>query len=374
MFVNYEYPPIGGGAATATQEIARAMLKLGHQITVVTSRTPSLKGYIVEESVHIHRLRGLRIRKDRSNLLEMFIFLCSAYTSVVRIAKRNTIDATICFFSMPVGPIGLLLQQRLGVPYLVSLRGGDVPGLVPELALVHQALTFFRRKILRNATAVIANSSDLARHSRVSDPCPVVVIPNGVDTEYFSPSENGYGKIDGNPIRILFVGRFHRQKDVPGLIRNLALVRKDHRLAFTLTLVGDGPERAETKRVVVQNGLDDVTEWKGWLGKEDLKNSYQQADCLINLSSYEGLPNTVLEAMSCGLTVIASDIGPHRELIEDGATGFLAPKDKPEIIALRLFELSNDRHMLQDIGERARQKVTNNYDWADIAKRYIAQF
>ena len=161
---------------------------------------------------------------------------------------------------------------------------------------------------------------------------------------------------------------------MPGLIRNLALVRKDHKLAFTLTLVGDGPERGEAMRAVVQSGLDDVTQWKGWLEKEDLKNSYQQADCLINLSSYEGLPNTVLEAMSCGLTVIASDIGPHRELIEDGETGFLTPQDEPEIIALRLYALSNDRHMLQEIGERARQKVTINYDWTDIAKRYIAQF
>ncbi len=374
MFVNYEYPPVGGGAATATQEIARAMLKLGHQITVVTSRTPSLKGYTVEESVHIYRLRGLRIRKDRSNLLEMFIFLCSAYTSVVRIANRNTIDATICFFSMPVGPIGLLLKQRLGIPYLVSVRGGDVPGLVPELTFVHQALKSFRRKVLRNATAVVANSSDLAQHSKVSDPYPVVVIPNGVDTEFFSPLEHIYRTTAENPIRLLFVGRFHRQKNVPGLIRNLALVRKDHKLAFTLTLVGDGPERGEAMRAVVQSGLDDVTQWKGWLEKEDLKNSYQQADCLINLSSYEGLPNTVLEAMSCGLTVIASDIGPHRELIEDGETGFLTPQDEPEIIALRLYALSNDRHMLQEIGERARQKVTINYDWTDIAKRYIAQF
>ena len=88
---------------------------------------------------------------------------------------------------MPVGPIGLLLKQRLGVPYLVSLRGGDVPGLVPELTLVHQALKSFRRKVLRNATAVIANSRDLAQHSKDSDRYPVVVIPNGVDTEYFSP-------------------------------------------------------------------------------------------------------------------------------------------------------------------------------------------
>ena len=93
LFINYEYPPIGGGAATATREIARALLKLGHRITVVTSRTPCLKGYTVEESVHIYRLRGLRIREDRSNLLEMLVFICSAYVSAVRIAKRNRVDA-----------------------------------------------------------------------------------------------------------------------------------------------------------------------------------------------------------------------------------------------------------------------------------------
>ncbi len=374
LLVNYEYLPVGGGAATASRELARAMLKLGHQVTVVTSRTPHLKGYTVEQNLQIYRLRGLRIREDRSNLIEMAVFFCSAYSSIVRIAKKNNIDATICFFSLPVGPIGLLLKRRLGVPYLVSLRGGDVPGLVPELVILHKALKRVRRKVLRSATTVIANSKDLAKRSEVSDPLPVLVIPNGVDTDFFSPFRNRFEKNNRKVIRLLFVGRFQRQKDVPGLIRKLALVRENYKLTFTLTLAGDGPERAKAQKVAVDNGLSEVTEWKGWLGKEELKATYQRADCLINLSFFEGLPNVVLEAMACGLTVLASDIGPHRELIEDGVTGYLIPLDQPEIFGLRLFELLNDFGKSREIGERARKNVIKNFDWLDIARRYIAQF
>ena len=156
LLINYEYPPNGGGAANASHELALAMLRLGCKVTVLTSRTPEYKGVALEEGIKVYRLAGLRRKRASSNLLEMFAFICVALMRVVRIAGQNEINASICFFSLPSGPVGLYLKRLRKIPYLVSLRGGDVPGLVPELVFHHRILKKLRRKILSGSISIVA--------------------------------------------------------------------------------------------------------------------------------------------------------------------------------------------------------------------------
>jgi glycosyltransferase involved in cell wall biosynthesis len=136
LLVNYELTPLGGGAANATMFIARALTHLGHQVSVLTTAFGDLAGPRVEDGVRVHRVRARRAAADRSNPREMASFVRASLRPARHIARECAIEAVIVFFSIPSGPVGWFLDWALGLPYVVSLRGGDVLGLVPELGRV----------------------------------------------------------------------------------------------------------------------------------------------------------------------------------------------------------------------------------------------
>ncbi|MCL2123398.1 MAG: glycosyltransferase, partial [Desulfovibrionaceae bacterium] len=132
LLMNHEFPPIGGGAATAAAHIAQELRNLGAKVTVLTSAYADLPAREVWEGCEILRIPALRVRADSSNVIEMMSFLLSSLWWVVRHAAKHKADVCIAFFGIPAGPAAWLLQKRHGTSYILSLRGGDVPGFLPE--------------------------------------------------------------------------------------------------------------------------------------------------------------------------------------------------------------------------------------------------
>src|SRR2546423_2328638 len=236
LLVNYEYPPVGAGAATATQAIARNLVALGHHVTVLTGSFRNLPHLSDENGVTVLRVRCLRRRADRCSVFEMFSFTVSALLSLPSVRVSAQPDALIVFFSLPSGPIGAAAQLWYRLPYLVSLRGGDVPGLTPEVNWIQRLLAPIRRHILKRAAAVVANSDGLRDLSEAADPIPVQVIPNGVDTDFFRPSPESWVSARER-FRLLFVGRFHAQKNLAVLLEQLAALRAQRPGKFEIHLV-----------------------------------------------------------------------------------------------------------------------------------------
>ena len=369
LLINYEYPPFGGGAGNATQEIGRALTEMGHAVTVLIGGKGDF--YTDPDGIRVVPVGSSRKHFSKASFKEMFSFLLRGVFWALGSRGRD-FDLTIVFFALPCGPIATFLSKRWHVPYIVSLRGGDVPGLVPAIEPLHRFLALFRRWVSKNAKAVVANSPSLAELAQASDAVSVTVIPNGVDTQYYRPSGNNIG-VKGAPLRLLLVGRFHRQKLIPETIQWLAQA-KSQGIEFLVTIVGDGPERDAVEATIEDVDMIKFICLKGWLGKDELIKQYQQADCYLNLSSYEGMPNTVLEAMACALPVIASDIPPHRRLVEHQVTGYLVDLDRPESLIDQLTELATDRRRGRVMGEAGRQAVLTSYCWKAVAKSYMALF
>jgi len=374
LLVNYEYPPLGGGAANATWFMAKALVGLGHQPTVLTSAFQSLPCYCIDEGVRVYRTKALRRARDRSNPPEMASFLATALLRALHIAKAQGIEGVITFFTIPSGPVGLYLNRRLALPYVVSLRGGDVPGLVPGLNRVHSLLKPLRRLVLRRAGAVVANSASLAGLSQKADPFPVRVIPNGVDTIFFRPASNDEEPTNADVFRILFVGRMPPEKNVGLLLEAVADLRYRATKRILLDIVGDGPARQDLERVASGLGLSDCVSWHGWRCKEDVASLYRRADCFVNPSLFEGLPNTVLEAMASGLPVIASNVGGNDELVEPGRTGFLFDLSQSGALPEKLATLMENRDICKAMGARGREIVRAEYSWQGVAERYMDLF
>jgi glycosyltransferase involved in cell wall biosynthesis len=374
LLINYEYPPIGAGAATATQAIARNLVKLGHEVTVLTARYGDLPSARVEDGVTVRRIKCLRRHPDRCTIAEMTSFVLSALLSLVFVIPKIRPTATIAFFSIPCGPIALFAKTLFRIPYVVSLRGGDVPGLVPEIEGTHRFLQSIRRASLERALAVIANSNGLRDLSIAADPSPVGVIPNGVDTEFFSPSQESRTSSAPAPFRVLFVGRFHSQKNLRLLLSQFARLRNESAKPVELHLVGDGPLLPELKEQAAKLKLNGEIKWHGWLGRSELRGVLQSCDCFVNPSLYEGMPNAVLEAMACGKPVVASRISGNDAVVDHEATGLLFPLDKPGWLGESLQALIDDPARAKEMGRLGREWVTRDFSWKKVALDYIELF
>ncbi|MBI4615743.1 MAG: glycosyltransferase family 4 protein [Planctomycetes bacterium] len=368
LLVNYEYPPVGGGAATACRHLARRLVVEGHEVTVLAGSFRDLRGGSVEDGVDVERCPTLRRRVDGSGIFEMFAFLVSASLALPRLLARRPFDAAIVYFAVPCGPLGLLFRRLSGKPYVVSLRGGDVPGFVPGLGWLHRWLAPVRRAVLRGAAAVVANSEGLADLALRADSVPVRVIPNGVDLEENRPAT---AAPRSGAYRFLFVGRLTSQKNGLFLLDVLRELRQISSRDFECSIVGDGPERRALEARARALGLDGSLRCHGWVERPRLTLLYRESDCLVHPSRFEGLSNVLLEAMAAGLPVIASDVPGNREAVEDGETGCLRPIDRPAGFVEAMHRLLEDPALGRTLGARGRERARERFAWEEVARAHV---
>lgn len=373
MLVNYEYPPLGGGAGNATHCIGQALVRQGHDVRVVTSAFGELQAANSEEpTLRVIRLKARRRRVDRSNYAEMLSFVVTAARVLPRLLRAEPADGLIVFFSLPCGPLGWLARRRFGTPYVISLRGGDVPGAEARVGAVHRLLAPLRRAVLRRALAVVANSPGLARLSEQADHVATAFVANGVDIDYFSPPMQSMHH--ESCVQFLFAGRFQPQKNLFILLDCFSAALERSSCPLRLNLTGDGFQRAGLEAHAHKLGIADRISWQGWLDKPVLREAYRQADVFLNPSLYEGMPNTVLEAMACGLPVIASRVMGNLDLVADGITGLLFDLDKPGDFTAAMVMLADDAARRARMGVRAIEAVRARYTWDATAAQYAALF
>lgn len=373
LLINYEYPPVGGGAATATRHIAIELRRMGHAVTVLTSgfvdsSRPREPESLVEEGIVLCQVPALRRVRHAAGSLTMAAFVFSAALRLRSLLRRREIEGVIVFFTLPCGPLGLLGWKLSGVPYVISLRGGDVPGLVPEIEWQHRLLQPLRRAVLGHSARIVANSNGLRGLSESRDPFPVDVISNGVDTSFFQPSPREIPTSRAS-FRFLFVGRLQAQKNLPLLLRQLSALRVEG-FAVALDVAGDGPLRGSLAVLAEELGLATDVKWHGWLGREEVRDLYRQADCFVNPSHYEGMPNVALEAMACGLPVIASRVVGNDAVVRDGETGILYPPNDAAALKSAMADLASAPDRSRRLGAAGREWVEREFSWNTVALGY----
>jgi len=365
LILNSEYPPVGGGAGNASAYLARALVKQGQTVAVLTARYDDLPHQETRDGVLVRRLPALRKRLDRSSAAEQLSFIFSGAVYTTPFARSWRPDVIIAFFGMPSGAIAWLMRRFFGVPYVVSLRGGDVPGFRPyDFGLYYRLSGPFLRRIWHDAGAVIANSRGLRDLGNAFDAAtPIGVIPNGVDASRFTPAGR-----DWAPGRLLFVGRIVYQKGLDVLLRALGGLRD---LEWSLTLAGDGKQRPELEAQASALGIAERIHFTGWLAKDAVAAQYRQANLYVAPSRNEGMPNVVLEAMASGLPVVASEVAGNGELVTPGFNGLLVPPEDAEALQAALRSLLSEPEKMQKMGAASRQRVVESYTWDSAAAQYL---
>ncbi len=364
LLINSEYPPIGGGAGNASANIARCLAALGHAVTLVTAHFGDLPRQEIQNDVTIYRIPALRRKQDRSGALEQLAFIVSASFWTLNWARRNKPNAALAFFGMPSGAVAWLLKAVYKVPYIVSLRGGDVPGFRPyDFKTFHKLIGPFLRVIWHNASAVIANSNGLRDLAVAFDAgFAIPIIPNGVDAARFDASER-----DWSSPRLLSAGRVVHQKGLDLGLRALAQLKD---LNWEWRIAGDGPRMEALKTLARELGIAERVTFLGWQSREELAKWYHQSNLFLFPSRHEGMPNAVLEAMASGLPVAATRIAGNEELVVDGVTGVLVNAEDVDALRDGLRRLIVDGKTREQMGRAARRRVESEYSWENVARQY----
>jgi glycosyltransferase involved in cell wall biosynthesis len=364
LIVNSEHPPIGGGAGNASANLARQLTDLGDEVTILTCRYRDFPKYSVENGVQIFRVISRRKEISRSNPLEQFTFLLGSILEGVPFIHKWKPTAIISFFGMPSGPLGWLGKKLMRIPYIISLRGGDVPGFrTYDFGTLHKIAGPVLRMLWKESDALVGNSKGLRTLANKFAPdIHCHIIHNGVDTEFFKFKENR-----GENQHIVFTGRLVHQKGVDIVIKSLSELKH---LDWRFTIIGDGPARDDLNGLVETHGLVERIHFLGWKTRAEIRDVYSNASIFVFPSRDEGMSNAVLEAMSAGLAVIASDIEGNQDVIQDQITGFLAPVDAVDAWKEKLEELLNTPELARQIGLAANQHVDEHFSWSKVAQAY----
>jgi len=365
LMLNYEYPPIGGGAANATRYILDEMVRSGHaRIDLVTSgdnRTDS-----VVEPVPGLRVHYLGIRKRSLHYWthrEILAYFTRGWAYTRRLVGRYQFDCCHAMFGFPAGLIAKLVC-RGRCPYVVSLRGSDVPGFSRRFRLHYRVLRPVLRRVWRSAAATIANSDGLRRLALETDPRAAIdVIPNGIDLDEFRPADTSRA----GPPRVLCVSRLIPRKAIDVLIDAFADVYTAFPAA-ELTIVGDGILDAQLRDRTRRLGLDRAVRFAGYQPHDKMAELYRAADLFVLPSRYEGMSNALLEAMASGLPVVATPTGGTAELVRDN--GLVVPPDEPDRLAAAMLTLLGDDERRRDAARTSRT-IALGFAWPTVAHRYL---
>lgn len=365
LFCNYEYPPLGGGAGMVSKFLARELLRRGHSVEIVTMAYRRLPRDVRRGRLRIRRLPAIRRRPGQSNPIEMISYVLVALPYLLLRGGQRP-DLIMSYHSIPSGLVGWPLSMLWRVPHVVQFHGGDVPGWLPGvLSTYHRLTLWLNRLVVYQAAEAVAVSEGLRDLAQPSFPKRRLgVLANGVDLEAFAPPAGGREGRTGAP-RLFFVGRVTVQKGVDVLLKALAPLKD---LDWSLDLAGDGPQLPEYRALAEELGIAGRITFHGWLTREQVRPLFDSADVHVLPSRYEGMPIVVLEAMGCGLPVVATAIPGTTEVVEDGVNGLLAPVDDVEGLTDRLRTLLTDRGLRLALGRNGRRLAEEKWSWAARAR------
>lgn len=320
--------------------------------------------------VEVIRVPALRQRQDFCSTFEMTTFVASAAWHSLGQVRQFKPDVVHIFFGVPDGPIGWLLKRVYGLPYLISLRGADVPSAeVKRFARQYQLLRPVIRWLWRDADAVVAVSNGLRDVAWETLPdAPIEVIPNAVDLSLFTPPLQR--QVDEGPVHLLFVGRLNAFKNVETLLQAVAQLAALELDDFRLEIVGQGERRPHLERMVAELGLSRIVHFAGWVSHPDILDYYRRADLFVTATTWEGMPNTVLEAMACGLPVVGTRAPGLDQLVRDGVNGYLVETNDPAALTDRLARLIQNGYERRRMGKESRKVAEREFDWEYIAGHY----
>ncbi|MBL8206436.1 MAG: glycosyltransferase family 1 protein [Blastocatellia bacterium] len=366
-----------GGQNVYVRQVGESLAKLGWQVDMFTRRVCPNDPVIVQ---HLPNCRTVRLSAGparfvpRDELLRyMPEFLTSFREFQRQTGHRYPVVHTNYWLSAWVG---LQLKKSTDVQIVHTYHSlGAVKYLhtAPQPKIAEARLAV-ERQILEQADCVVATSPQERDHMRslVSKKGHIEVIPCGFDHNRFYPRSKAEARhkvgIDPDRPVVLFVGRFDPRKGIETLVRACAQLQTD----FQLIIVGGGGqadrrERERIRLIVREVGLESRTLFVGPVGHDTLPLYCASADVCVIPSHYEPFGLVSLEAMACGVPVIASEVGGLQFTVVPEKTGLLVPHQDETSLAKAMARVLADAVWAQQLGQQGSIRVSKHFRWDQIA-------
>jgi glycosyltransferase involved in cell wall biosynthesis len=266
----------------------------------------------------------------------------STYFTLRKLRRRFHFDVIDAHFGYPEGYAAVKLGKWLKCPVVITLRGTEIRHSETWGIRSHLKLA------LLEAQRIFSVSESLRQHAfsiGIGPPRKILVVGNGVDSEKFCPMDKAECRqalsIRHDAKVLITVGALVERKGYHRVIEQLPELRKRHPDLHYIAVGGSSPEGDWSKRLkrqVADAGLKDAVSFLGRLPHEEITKALSAADLFVLATRNEGWANVILEAMACGLPVIATDVGGNAEVISQDNLGAIVPFDDPEALRDTLDE------------------------------------
>jgi len=360
------YPTYGGSGVVAT-ELGKAMAQRGHQIHFISYALPfRLQHY--DERIFFHEVEMVNYP-----LLEHSTYAIALAAKMSEVGAQVGLDIFHVHYAIPHAVSAFLARAILGPkgPRIVTtLHGTDI-----TLVGNDRSLYPMTRFALEQSDGITCVSEYLRTKTRDAFNLdrPMEVIPNFVDTRRFlpepSPTLREHLAPRGERI-LVHLSNFRQVKRAPDAVRVFAKVRAV--MPARLLLIGDGQDRPEALHLAQTLEVKpDVI----FLGKQDdVESLLAVADLLLLPSADEAFGLAALEGLSCGVPVVATNVGGVPEVVEDGKSGFLLPVGDVGGMADAALALLADAARYAEFRLAARRRAVEHFDIAQIVPRYEAYY
>lgn len=360
--------PTYGGSGVVAAELGLGLAERGHQVHVFSHRRP------IRIPAEAPTLNFHEVEVTTYPLFTYPPYTLALATRLYGVCREIGLDVLHAHYAVPHALSTYLCRQMLGgahapgVPRLVTtLHGTDITlvGLDPSF----YEITRFGLLESDLVTAVSSHLADQTKHDFKTDQ-PVHVVPNFVDAERFHPSRRSEAKraemLGDEELLLGHLSNFRAVKRVNDVVRVFDRLR--HHVSARLLLIGDGPERESVANLVGELGLQEKVQFLGFY--RDVPELLAQLDLFFLPSDYESFGLAALEAMACGVPVVASSAGGLPEVIVDGVSGVLcAPRDVAAMAA-RSAELLRDPVKRGAMAAAARRRAEEEFPRSHAIDRY----
>lgn len=342
------YPTYGGSGVVAT-ELGKWLAAQGHNIHFITYSRP-IRLDLFSENIFYHE-----VRTPDYPLFETRPYESALASTMVDVARYHKIDLFHVHYALPHASVAYLAKQilktyGLNIPVVVTLHGTDIT-VVGKDSSFEPVVSF----AINQSDGVTAVSTFLkeATYQSFHVTRDIEVIPNFVDTHRFRrhAKEHFRKMLTGNGEKILIhTSNFRKVKRVEDVIEIFSKVEKE--LPAKLIMVGDGPQRKSAEDLVRELGLKDKVYFLG--GQDAVEEIYSVGDLFLLPSESESFGLAALEAMACGVPVIASDAGGLPEVIQNGNGGYCCKVGDVACMATKALYILNNTETWQTFSQKAR--------------------
>ena len=269
--------------------------------------------------------------------------------------KEFAPDIVHAHFASSYGLLGALAGQH---PYIISMWGSDVY-YFPRISPLHRMILKYN---LSCADAVLSTSNVMAAETKLYTKKEPYITPFGVDIEKFCPMNV---ERDGDELVIGTVKTLLAVYGIDILIRAFALVKKAlPEKKLKLIIAGEGKDKPLLEDLCNELGVSENVEFAGRIANDKVPEFIARMDVFAAFSRSESFGVAAVEAMSCAVPVVVSDADGFREVVKDGATGFIVPREDVEAAAEKILRLLDDKETARRMGEQGRAHVIANYNWS----------